>query len=99
MSKIQVVENANEILEYYLMPYILHFVYLAQLQSGDLSGLKRNQQLFGDARCTPEEYNKVVETFTRNPEPPGKVMKWVCRNNWDYLDLKTYPLELTPNRS
>ncbi|MGJ0637717.1 hypothetical protein [Xenorhabdus bovienii] len=69
----------------------------AQLQSGDLSGLKRNQQLFGDARCTPEEYNKVVEIFTQNPEPPGKVMKWVCRNNWSYLDLKTTPLELTPN--
>ncbi|WFQ78133.1 hypothetical protein PXH59_00350 (plasmid) [Xenorhabdus sp. SF857] len=70
----------------------------AQLQDEDLSGLRRNQQRFGDTHCTPEEYNATVKAFTQNPDPPGQVMQWICRNNWAYLDLEKHALELTPKR-
>ena len=68
----------------------------SQLEASDLCGLKTNQELFGEGACSPEDYEKAVTQFSKNPNPPGQVMEWVCRNNWDYLDLEKYPLELTP---
>lgn len=68
----------------------------SQLECADLAGLRANRELFSDAICTPEQYERAVKAFTKNPDPPGQVMEWVCRNNWDYLDLTRFPLELTP---
>lgn len=68
----------------------------SQLESRDLVGLRTNQEEFGNESCSPEQYEKAVKAFTKNPKPPGTVMEWVCRNNADYLDLTKYPLELTP---
>ena len=71
-------------------------LFRSQLEAFDLVGLRTNQAQFGEATCTSEQYEKTVNAFTRYPDPPGIVMEWVCRNNWDYLDLTRFPLELTP---
>ena len=68
----------------------------SQFEAHDLAGLRTNQEQFGEDSCSSEQYERAVETFTKNPDPPGQVMTWVCRNNWDYLDLKKYPLDLNP---
>ncbi len=68
----------------------------SRLECADLAGLRANRELFSDAICTPEQYERAVKAFTKHPDPPGQVMEWVCRNNWDYLDLTRFPLELTP---
>jgi len=68
----------------------------SQFKAHDLAGLRTNQEQFGEDSCSSEQYERAVETFTKNPDPPGQVMTWVCRNNWDYLDLKKYPLDLNP---
>lgn len=68
----------------------------AQLQGHDLAGLRANHEKFGHECCSPEQYEKTVKTFAENPDPPGQMMEWVCRNNRDYLDLVKHPLELAP---
>jgi hypothetical protein len=68
----------------------------SRLEEMDLSGLRTNQEEFGNATCAPEQYERAVKSFAKNPDPPGQVMEWVCRNNWDYLNITKYPLELTP---
>lgn len=68
----------------------------SQFEAQDLAGLRTNQEQFGEDSCSLEQYESAVKTFTKNPDPPGTVMNWVCRNNWDYLDLKKYPLDLNP---
>ncbi len=68
----------------------------SQLEHQDLAGLRTNNEQFCDEGCSPEQYERAVKAFTKNPDPPGQVMEWVCRNDWDYLDLAKYPLELTP---
>ncbi|WP_039907836.1 hypothetical protein [Candidatus Regiella insecticola] len=70
----------------------------SQLESANLAGLKTNQKQFENMSCTPEQYEKAVKIFTKKPDPPGLVMKWVCRNDWDYLDLTKYRLELNPRQ-
>ncbi|MFT5452690.1 MAG: hypothetical protein ACI9N9_002184 [Enterobacterales bacterium] len=68
----------------------------SQLEFCDLAGLRTNQEKLGNESCSIEQYEKVVKAFSKNPDPPGQVMEWVCRDNADYLDLKKHPLELTP---
>jgi hypothetical protein len=52
----------------------------------------------GEYLSNTQQYERVVEAFTENPDPLGTVMNWVCRNNWDYLDVKKYPLDLNPRQ-
>ena len=68
----------------------------SQFEVLDLAGLRTNQEQFSEGRCSSEQYESAVKTFTKNPDPPRTVMNWECRNNWDYLDLKKYPLDLNP---
>lgn len=68
----------------------------SQLEYRDLAGLRTNQALYCAESCSSEQYEKGVNAFRKNPDLPGHVMEWVCRNNRDYLDLEKYPLELTP---
>ena len=68
----------------------------SQLECADLAGLKTNQEHFKDASCTDEQYERVFKAFSKNPDPPGQVMDWVCREDLDYLDLTEHRLELNP---
>ena len=68
----------------------------SQLECSDLTALKTNRDQFKDVSCSPEQYERSYKFFEKNPDPPGRIMEWVCRNNWDYLDLKQYRLELNP---
>lgn len=68
----------------------------SQFEAHDLAGLRTNQEQFADGSCSLEQYESAVQTFREKPDPPGTVMNWVFRNNWDYLDLKKYPLDLNP---
>ena len=66
------------------------------LEHSDLVGLKTNREQFKNESCTPEQYERSVSAFSKKPDPPGQVMEWVCRNDWDYLDLTKYRLDLNP---
>ena len=68
----------------------------SQLEYNNLAGLKTNREQFSSESCTPDQYELAVKKFTEKPDPPGQVMEWVCRNNWDYLDLTKHRLDLNP---
>ena len=68
----------------------------SRLEHPNLAGLRTNLENFGRAVCLPEHYEKVCRTFAKNPDPPGWMMEWVCRDNPDYLDLTQHRLALNP---
>ncbi|MGI9284856.1 MAG: hypothetical protein ACR2P1_05675 [Pseudomonadales bacterium] len=68
----------------------------SQLETSDLAGLKTNQENFSRVTCLPAQYEKTVQAFRKNPDPPGQFLEWVCRDNMKYLDLKQHRLELSP---
>jgi len=68
----------------------------SHLESSDLVGLRTNLERFGRVTCMPAQYEKVCEAFAKNPQPPGRIMEWVCRGNPDYLDLTQHRVELNP---
>jgi hypothetical protein len=68
----------------------------SHLESSDLGGLRTNMEHFRRVTCMPAQYEKVCEAFAKNPQPPGQILEWVCRDNLDYLDLTRQRLELNP---
>jgi hypothetical protein len=52
----------------------------SQLEDANLSGLKTNMEKFKDINYTEKEYETLVDRFSKNPDPKGKAMKWVCRD-------------------
>jgi hypothetical protein len=62
----------------------------------DLAGLKTNLPRIQRSVTTDAQYRKAVSSFERNPEPPGVLLHWACRDNVEYLDLTNDRLELTP---
>jgi hypothetical protein len=69
----------------------------SQLEHPNLAGLRTNLENFGRAVCLPEHYEKVCRAFAKNPDPPGRMMEWVCRDNPEYLDLTQHRLALNPS--
>ena len=62
-----------------------------------LGGLKDNRSRIRNSTTTDKEYLAVVGAFSENPEPEGAMLNWVCRDNFQYLDISKDPLELTPS--
>ena len=68
----------------------------SELGQEDLAGLKTNLPLIKNAKTTDAQYRKAVALFEKNPDPPGRMLNWVCRDDTDYLDLTRHREELTP---
>ena len=64
-----------------------------------LAGLKANLSRIKHSRTTEAHYRQAVSAFANNPQPPGEMLQWVCRDETRYLDLTSDRLELTPDRS
>jgi hypothetical protein len=67
----------------------------SEIGQGNLMMLKSNLARIRASTTTGAQYNKAVASFTRNPEPPGPLLRWVCRED-EYLNLAEDRLELTP---
>ena len=67
----------------------------SEIGQGALMMLKDNLARILGSTTTEAQYDKAVASFTRNPEPPGSLLRWVCRED-EYLNLAEDRLELTP---
>lgn len=63
-----------------------------------VAGFAENMARIQCSTTTEAQYRRVVEGFSRRPEPPGVMLNWVCRDNRDYLDLTHHRLEMSPSR-
>ena len=68
----------------------------SHLDHPTLVGLRTNLENFGEAICPPDHYERISQAFARNPDPPGRIMEWVCRDNPEYLDLTQHRVALNP---
>jgi hypothetical protein len=67
----------------------------SEIEQGNLRTLKMSLPLIQRATTTEAQYDKAVTSFRNNPEPPGPLLRWVCRDR-EYLNLTEDRLELTP---
>jgi hypothetical protein len=68
----------------------------SEIGQADLAGLKTNFPRIRRSATTDAQYRRAVASFGKNPDPPGAMLHWVCRDRDDYLDLTTDRFELTP---
>jgi hypothetical protein len=61
-----------------------------------LTGLKANLARIQHSATTERQYRQALAQCAANPEPPGILLQWICRDNIDYLDLTTDRMALTP---
>lgn len=48
------------------------------------------------SQCTPEQYETAATKYAKAPQPEGRFVSWVCRDNPEYLDMKRERIDLTP---
>ena len=65
-------------------------------RDADRAGLRRNLPRIRRAAATEAQYQDALARFRANPDPPGTVLNWVCRDDERYLDLTADRLEMTP---
>jgi hypothetical protein len=73
--------------------------YRSELGDDTLAGLKANLPRIQHSRTTEAEYRSAVSQFSKNPDPPGEMLHWVCCDDAKYLDLSRDRLELNSTRS
>jgi hypothetical protein len=64
----------------------------------DMAGLQRNLSRILRAETTDIQYQEALAQFPANPDPPGTLLNWVCRDEVRYLDLTTDRLEMVPSK-
>jgi hypothetical protein len=67
----------------------------SELGEGNLQSLRDYLPRLRRSTTTDPQYERAVVAFQKTPEPPGVLLRWVCRND-EYLDLTEDRLDLTP---
>lgn len=62
----------------------------------DMAALPSNLPRILHSEAGDALYQKALAHFQANPQPPGTLLNWVCRDNVDYLDPAADRLELSP---
>jgi hypothetical protein len=68
----------------------------SDLGAANLAGLKANLSRLQQSATTDAQYRQAVSQFERHPDPPGPLLRWVCRDSMDSLDPAQDPLIMNP---
>ena len=60
--------------------------------------LAQSSDRIQNSTTTDEQYLRAVTSFMKNPQPSGKLLRLVCHENLDYLDLSSDRFEMKPFR-
>lgn len=68
----------------------------SEIDNDTLHSLVENWERIQHSSTTEDQYYQVMLKFAANPHPPGILLKWVCKDNAEYLDLSEDRMDLTP---
>jgi hypothetical protein len=68
----------------------------SDLGTANLAGLKASLSRLQRSATTDAQYRQAVTQFERHPEPLGTLLRWVCQDSVDSLDLAQDPLIMNP---
>lgn len=66
----------------------------SEIGRGNLAVLKSHLPRILHSQTTDAQYEKAVASFARNPDPAGTLLRWVCQDDAEYLNLAEDRLEL-----
>ena len=68
----------------------------SEIGNDTLLNLTENWERLQHSTTMENQYHQAILKFTANPHPPGILLKWVCWDNIEYLDLSENTMSLTP---
>jgi hypothetical protein len=68
----------------------------ADLNAEGLDRLLEHQRRLIHSMTNTAQYERSVSEFARSPDPPGRMLEWVCRDDENYLDFTQHPVEMNP---
>jgi hypothetical protein len=68
----------------------------SEIGQEDLAGLRSTLPRMLCSTTSDRQYEQAVSAFRNNPNPPGVLLDWVCRDNVEFLDLTSDRLDLNP---
>ncbi len=68
----------------------------SEVGQGDIEGFREHWPCLQRSTTTEGQYRQTVQLFETRPHPVGTLLRWVCRDRPDYLDLTGDGLELRP---
>ncbi|NJM66890.1 MAG: hypothetical protein HC851_15100 [Acaryochloris sp. RU_4_1] len=68
----------------------------SEIGDDTLHNLTENWERIQRSSTTEDQYHQVMLKFAANPHPPGILLKWVCQDDIEYLDLREDRMDLTP---
>jgi hypothetical protein len=68
----------------------------SDLGEGNLTALRSYLPRIQHSQTTEAQYQQLVTSFRNKPEPPGTLLRWVCHDNPEYLNLFEERLEMIP---
>lgn len=67
----------------------------SELGQGDYLGIYHNMDMIRNAVTSDDKYERIFDAFQDNPNPPDKVVPWVCRDDI-YTDLTDNVIVIGP---
>ena len=71
----------------------------SEIGQDTLCGIEANLARIKASKTSNSEYERAISNFIKNPEPPGTMLNWVCRDNMEYLDLAGDTIALNPSKN
>jgi hypothetical protein len=68
----------------------------SEIGQEDLAGLRTTLPRMLRTTTSDRQDEQAVSAFRKNPNPPGVLLDWVCRDNVGFLDLDSDRLDLNP---
>ncbi len=68
----------------------------SDLDTANLAGLEASLSRLQRSATTDAQYRQAISQFERHPDPPGTLLRWVCRDSQDALDPAQDPLVMNP---
>lgn len=71
-------------------------LFRAGVDHENLAGMREVLAAMPSVTTTDGRYERQVRVFKRNEASSGTMLKWVCRDNLDYLDVQKNPYMMDP---
>ncbi len=96
-SVLSMMIESGEYFFFALSPNNSATAFKAEIGQETLCGIEAYLPRIKGSKTSDSQYDRAISDFLKNPEPPGTMLDWVCRDNTEYLDLSRDTVALNPS--
>lgn len=97
-SVLSMMIESGEYFFFALSPNNSATAFKSEIGQETLCGIEAYLPRIKASKTSDSQYDRAISDFLKNPEPPGTMLDWVCRDNMEYLDLSRDTVTLNPSK-